>query len=73
MFARVCRRTCPGRPPESLSRFFVRKTVFMKYCRASVVLPGGCGTMDELSGALTLDAGQQDHPVPRVVLAGSAC
>jgi predicted Rossmann-fold nucleotide-binding protein len=37
----------------------------MKYCQAFVVLPGGYGTIDELSGALTLVAGQQDHPVPR--------
>jgi hypothetical protein len=50
----------------AITRFFVRKTVFMKYCRAFVVLPGGYGTIDELSGALTLVvAGRQDHPVPR--------
>src|SRR5689334_10122196 len=28
--------------------FFVRKTVFIKYSQALVVLPGGFGTMDEL-------------------------
>jgi Possible lysine decarboxylase len=49
----------------AITRFFVRKTVFMKYCQAFVVLPGGYGTIDELSGALTLAAGRQDHPVPR--------
>jgi hypothetical protein len=57
----------------AITRFFVRKTVFMKYCQAFVVLPGGYGTTDELSGALALAAGQQDHPVPLVVLAGIAC
>ena len=49
----------------AVTRFFVRKTVFMKYCQAFVVLPGGYGTMGELFEALTLAAGQQDHPVPR--------
>ena len=34
--------------------FFVRKTMFLKYSRAFVVMPGGYGTLDELFEALTM-------------------
>lgn len=51
--------------------FFVRKTVFVKYAQAFVVLPGGFGTLDELFEAVTL---VQTGKVTRfpVVLVGSA-
>ncbi len=50
--------------------FFVRKTMFVKYSQAFVVLPGGFGTMDELFEAITL---VQTGKVTRfpVVLVGS--
>lgn len=34
--------------------FFARKTMFVKYSRGFVVLPGGLGTLDEMFEALTL-------------------
>ena len=49
--------------------FFVRKTCFIKYSQAFVVLPGGFGTMDELFEALTLDATGKVTKFP-IVLVG---
>ena len=34
--------------------FFVRKVIFVKYSQGFIVMPGGFGTIDELSEALTL-------------------
>src|SRR5580698_4397064 len=51
--------------------FFVRKTIFVKYSQAFVVLPGGYGTMDELFEALTLVATGKITKFP-IVLVGSA-
>ena len=51
--------------------FFVRKTCFIKYSQAFVVLPGGYGTMDELFEAVTLVATGKITKFP-IVLVGSA-
>jgi uncharacterized protein (TIGR00730 family) len=51
--------------------FFVRKTMFVKYAQAFVVLPGGFGTMDELFEALTLVQTRKVTSFP-VILYGTA-
>jgi uncharacterized protein (TIGR00730 family) len=50
--------------------FFVRKTMFVKYARGFVVLPGGFGTLDELFEALTLVQTQKVTSFP-IVLVGT--
>jgi uncharacterized protein (TIGR00730 family) len=51
--------------------FFARKVAFVKYAAAYVVMPGGFGTLDELSEALTLMQTGKGKRMP-VVLVGSA-
>jgi uncharacterized protein (TIGR00730 family) len=51
--------------------FFARKTMFVKYAQAFVVLPGGFGTLDELFEALTLVQTRKVTRFP-VVLMGAA-
>jgi uncharacterized protein (TIGR00730 family) len=50
--------------------FFARKTMFVKYAQAFVIMPGGFGTLDETFEALTL---VQTHKVTRfpVILFGT--
>ena len=51
--------------------FFARKTMFVKYAQAFVIMPGGFGTLDELFEALTLVQTRKVTRFP-VILFGSA-
>ena len=50
--------------------FFARKVAFVKYAAAYVVMPGGFGTLDELSEALTLMQTGKGKSMP-IVLVGT--
>ncbi len=47
--------------------FFVRKTLFIKYSFAFIVLPGGFGTMDEFFEALTLTQTKKINQFPIIL------
>jgi uncharacterized protein (TIGR00730 family) len=53
----------------SFRYFFCRKVMFVKYALAYIVLPGGFGTLDELSEAITLIQTHKIKPFP-VILVG---
>lgn len=50
--------------------FFVRKVMLVKYATAFIIMPGGLGTLDELTEVLTLVQTGKTRPLP-VILFGS--
>lgn len=50
--------------------FFVRKVMLVKYALAFIIMPGGLGTLDEVSEILTLMQTRKIKPFP-VILFGS--
>jgi uncharacterized protein (TIGR00730 family) len=51
--------------------FFARKTMFVKYAQAFVILPGGFGTLDETFEALTLVQTQKVTRFPVILIGAS--
>jgi uncharacterized protein (TIGR00730 family) len=47
--------------------FFVRKVMLVKYASAFVIMPGGLGTLDELTEVLTLMQTQKIRPFPVIL------
>jgi uncharacterized protein (TIGR00730 family) len=54
----------------SFRHFFARKVAFVKYADAYVVLPGGFGTLDELTEVLTLVQTGKSRRIP-IILVGT--
>ena len=64
-----------GNPYQDISLtfryFFARKMMFVRFASAYVVLPGGFGTLDELSECLTLVQTGKSRRIP-IILVGRA-
>lgn len=51
--------------------FFVRKVMLVKYAIAFVIIPGGLGTLDELTEVLTLIQTHKIRPFPVILFNGA--
>ena len=51
--------------------FFARKMMFVRFASAYVVLPGGYGTLDELSECLTLVQTGKSRRIPIILVGGA--
>ena len=51
----------------TFKHFFVRKVMLVKYATAFVIMPGGLGTMDELTEVLTLMQTHKIKPFPVIL------
>jgi len=54
----------------SFRYFFTRKMMFVRFASAYVVLPGGFGTLDELSECLTLVQTGKSRRIPIILVGG---
>jgi uncharacterized protein (TIGR00730 family) len=51
----------------TFNHFFVRKVMLVKYASAFVIMPGGLGTLDELTEVLTLMQTRKIRPFPVIL------
>jgi uncharacterized protein (TIGR00730 family) len=51
----------------TFSHFFVRKVMLVKYAIAFIIMPGGLGTLDELTEVLTLMQTHKIRPFPVIL------
>ena len=55
----------------TFNHFFARKVMLVKYATAFVIMPGGLGTLDELTEVLTLIQTHKIKPFPVLLFSGS--
>lgn len=55
----------------TFNHFFIRKVMLVKYASAFVIMPGGLGTLDELTEVLTLMQTYKIKPFPVVLFDGN--
>jgi len=51
----------------TFNHFFIRKVMLVKYATAFIIMPGGLGTLDELSEVLTLMQTHKIKPFPVIL------
>ncbi|MBL7124726.1 MAG: TIGR00730 family Rossman fold protein [Dehalococcoidales bacterium] len=54
----------------TFNHFFVRKVMLVKYATAFIIMPGGLGTLDELTEVLTLMQTHKIRPFPVLLFNG---
>ena len=55
----------------TFSHFFARKVMLVKYATAFIIIPGGLGTLDELTEVLTLMQTHKMRPFPVILFNSS--